>query len=218
MTSDKFGPGQDEERIDAPALDHLDPDAPPFGACPECGSSDKYLNIYKQHFFYCEEHRLTWSPGYNLMSSWRYQDPAEWRAAWEQLKGYRTVDGFGQYEPGAPLGEQTTLEALLPDWAKGETEGRSAEVLAFPAAGPSDADPFDTPPANPANPHRFGEEPYPGEVRDLMNELDGRRQEAAQAFGEEHPFSRLLDSALRSADVEELRTARAAVYGMGLIW
>jgi hypothetical protein len=30
------------------------------------------------------------------------------------LKGYRTVDGLGEYEPGAPLGEQTTFEELVP--------------------------------------------------------------------------------------------------------
>ncbi len=86
---------------------------PPFGSCPECGQSDGYRNIYRLHFFYCDEHRLVWCPGSNLLSSWRAEDEEDWRAAWEHLKGYRTVDGFGKYEPGLPLGEQTTLEALL---------------------------------------------------------------------------------------------------------
>jgi hypothetical protein len=56
----------------------------------------------------------------NLMSSWQLEEPEDWRAAWEKLQGYRTVDGFGQYQPGAPLGEQTSLEAFMPTWAAEE--------------------------------------------------------------------------------------------------
>jgi hypothetical protein len=51
------------------------------------------------------------------MSSWCHEQREDWRAAWEHLKGYRTVDGLGEYEPGAPLGEQTSFRALVPDWA-----------------------------------------------------------------------------------------------------
>jgi len=60
---------------------------------------------------------------------------------------------------------------------------------------------------------RFGEDPYPGELRDLTNDLDGRRQEVAQAVGTDHPLFKLLDGAVRSGDLEELRTASAASYG-----
>jgi hypothetical protein len=88
-------------------------DALPFGRCPECGKSDGYRNIHRLHFFFCDEHRLTWCPGANLMSSWLGESEEEWRAAWEKLREYRTVDGFGKYRPGLPLGEQTTLEDLL---------------------------------------------------------------------------------------------------------
>lgn len=109
MTTGDFGP-----YLSAKARAALE-GGEPFGVCPECGSA-RYRNIYKTHFFYCEEHRITWVPGYNLMSSWQYEEPEDWRAAWEQLKEYRTVDGFGQYQPGARLGEQTTLEALMPTW------------------------------------------------------------------------------------------------------
>jgi hypothetical protein len=60
---------------------------------------------------------------------------------------------------------------------------------------------------------RFGEEPYPGELSDLMTDLDGRRQEVAEHLGEAHPLFRIIDGALRSGDLEELRTARAVSYG-----
>jgi hypothetical protein len=58
--------------------------------------------------------------------------------------------------------------------------------------------------------YRFGEKPYPGEIEDLTNDLDGRRQQVAEELGIEHPLFRLLDGSLRSGDVEELRVARAA--------
>jgi hypothetical protein len=83
----------------------------PFRECPECGKSDEYRNIYKHHFFFCDEHRLVWMPGVNLFSSWRGEEDC--REAWAKLNGYRTVDGFGEYETGAPLGEQVTFEELL---------------------------------------------------------------------------------------------------------
>jgi hypothetical protein len=60
------------------------------------------------------------------------------------------------------------------------------------------------------NMYRFGEEPYPGEIEDLANVLDGRRQQVAEDLGTEHPLYRLLDESLRTSDVEELRLARAA--------
>ncbi len=54
----------------------------------------------------------------------------------------------------------------------------------------------------------------PGELRDAFNALDGSRQEIADALGTEHPLFRLVDGALRSGDLDELRTARAAVAGL----
>ena len=118
MTTGGFGPYLSENAravLEAGDMGH-------FGVCPECGESSYYRNIYKLHFFYCDEHRLVWSPGANLMSSWRHEEPEDWRTAWEQLKEYRTVDGFGQYQPGTPLGEQTTLEVLMPKWDSGPDE------------------------------------------------------------------------------------------------
>ncbi len=55
--------------------------------------------------------------------------------------------------------------------------------------------------------------PYVGEGNELLNTLDGERQEIAHALGTEHPLYKLVDGALRSADIDELRTARAAAAG-----
>lgn len=85
-----------------------------FGECPECGKGDEYRNIYKHQFFFCDKHRLVWLAGINLFSSWRHEPEESWRAAWEHLRWYRTVDGSGEHDPGAPLGEQTTFDELVP--------------------------------------------------------------------------------------------------------
>ena len=55
--------------------------------------------------------------------------------------------------------------------------------------------------------------PYVGEAGDLLYTLDGERQAIAHTLGTEHPLYRLVDGALRSGDVHELRTARAASDG-----
>jgi hypothetical protein len=55
--------------------------------------------------------------------------------------------------------------------------------------------------------------PYVGEGNELLNTLDGERQEIAHTLGTEHPLFKLVDGALRSADIDELRVARAAAAG-----
>ena len=95
-----------------------------FGECPECGKNDGYRNVYKHHFFFCDEHRFVWLAGTNLFSSWQEETEEDWRASWEHLKGYRVTDGYGEYKGDAPLEEQRTLEELLPS--------ESAEFEDFP--------------------------------------------------------------------------------------
>jgi len=85
-----------------------------FGGCPECGKGGEYRNIYRRHFVFCEEHRITWSAGTNLFSSWREEDEEDWRETWEKLKGYRVYDPDVSPEAGPPLAEVTSLEALMP--------------------------------------------------------------------------------------------------------
>jgi len=53
------------------------------------------------------------------MSSWRDEETEDWRAPWEQVRSYRTVDGFGERAPGAPLEEQITFAELMPEDSAG---------------------------------------------------------------------------------------------------
>lgn len=58
-------------------------------------------------------------------------------------------------------------------------------------------------------------ESYPGEIRDLVNWLDGDRQELGRTRGPDDPLFKLVDRALTSDpfewDLVLLREARAAV-------
>lgn len=82
-----------------------------FGNCPECGGNDGYRNVYKQHFFYCNEHRTVWPAGINLFSSWRDESEGTWRENYDHLKDYRIVDPQAN---GETLGEAFSYGTLVP--------------------------------------------------------------------------------------------------------
>lgn len=62
-----------------------------FGACPECGSNDGYLNIGRAHFVLCDEHKLCWQVGENLFSSWRSETEDVWQENHRLLSIYREI-------------------------------------------------------------------------------------------------------------------------------
>ncbi len=92
----------------------------PFGSCPDCmteastddavrivekilaGTDDAnagawpYLNIGKEHWFYCDAHRVRWCIGRNIFSSWMWQTEDEQRAEYEGKD-------FGRYREVEPL-------------------------------------------------------------------------------------------------------------------
>ena len=67
----------------------------PYGTCKACWQSGRnsspYVNVYKEHWFHCGEHRIKWCPGYNLMSSWQYEDQADWNRNKDMLADFRDV-------------------------------------------------------------------------------------------------------------------------------
>lgn len=66
-----------------------------FGVCPTCGDNDGYLNIHKDHWFICHEHRVRWHFGTNLFSSWRQESEADWRENQNRIGPYRDIEGEG---------------------------------------------------------------------------------------------------------------------------
>lgn len=43
------------------------------GTCPECGKTDGYVNLGKEHWFVCRDHKTKWLGGYNLFENWKNQ-------------------------------------------------------------------------------------------------------------------------------------------------
>jgi hypothetical protein len=63
-----------------------------FGLCPTCGQTDGYLNINRDHYFVCHEHKLRWLVGSNLFSTWRDEEPEVWQQNKALLSGYREIE------------------------------------------------------------------------------------------------------------------------------
>jgi hypothetical protein len=63
----------------------------PNGNCPECGNHSYYLNIGRDHWFYCGRHGLKWCSGSNLYSSWTYETEEAWRDNAEFLSRFREI-------------------------------------------------------------------------------------------------------------------------------
>ncbi|NQU25802.1 MAG: hypothetical protein HQ567_31325 [Candidatus Nealsonbacteria bacterium] len=68
-----------------------------FGACPICKKTDGCLNIGREHWFVCHEHKKRWCAGANLFSGWRDEDESVWQENAEQIKNYEEVDPI--YDP-----------------------------------------------------------------------------------------------------------------------
>lgn len=65
-----------------------------LGGCPICGCNGGYRNIQKSHFCFCEKHKKVWSVGWNLFSSWRYEDEDTWKRNDEFLSEFEPVEPF----------------------------------------------------------------------------------------------------------------------------
>jgi hypothetical protein len=69
-----------------------------FGLCPVCHKSDGYLNVGREHYFYCAEHKVRWWAGSNLFSSWRYETEGEQRRKYDEVG----MAHFANVEPYSP--------------------------------------------------------------------------------------------------------------------
>jgi len=73
-----------------------------FGLCPTCHKTDGCLNVSREHWYICKEHKVKWCVGANLFSSWMYETREE---QWlEQRKlGFHL---FVEVEPFYPCEQQ----------------------------------------------------------------------------------------------------------------
>lgn len=65
-----------------------------FGLCPVCKRAPMILNVHKQHFAVCHEHKLAWASGWNLMSGWRHEDQKTWDDNRALLETYQPVEPY----------------------------------------------------------------------------------------------------------------------------
>jgi len=91
-----------------------------FGGCPRCGRSDGLYNIYKQHWFVCHTHKVRWTVGSNILSSWRNETEDDQRERWhvvadnEDIKGGFLPEGTWSRDPS--VREKELAEARAKAW------------------------------------------------------------------------------------------------------
>lgn len=72
-------------------LIELFPEDDYFGVCPTCRHVTGYRNIGRDHWFYCDTHRVAWWAGSNLFSDWREETEADWQFSRDYLAGFRVI-------------------------------------------------------------------------------------------------------------------------------
>ncbi len=60
-----------------------------FGLCPICGAEPTILNVGRNHYACCHEHKVYWAIGSNLFSSWRDEEPDVWEENKKLLATYQ---------------------------------------------------------------------------------------------------------------------------------
>jgi hypothetical protein len=92
-----------------------------FGLCPVCHGAPTCLNIGKDHWMVCHEHKVCWCVGSNLFSAWRHEDPKEWDDNAKLLRGYEEVDSYHYPVTCCQCG--ATAEAYKQGWHLYRREG-----------------------------------------------------------------------------------------------
>jgi hypothetical protein len=62
-----------------------------WGRCPECDAQPAFVNIGRNHWFFCATHKVCWCVGSNLFSSWREETEERWQRNAEFLRGFQDV-------------------------------------------------------------------------------------------------------------------------------
>ena len=77
-----------------------------FGDCPVCGQNDGHLNIGRTQVMLCATHRVKWTIGVDVFSSWQDETEADWQRNAETLREFREVE---------PLRATIAHETLAPE-------------------------------------------------------------------------------------------------------
>lgn len=69
-----------------------------FGVCPECKKPGICLNVGREHWFVCYEHKLTWHVGSNLFSHWKEESEELHKKNTILLEGYTVIEEYHEEE------------------------------------------------------------------------------------------------------------------------
>jgi hypothetical protein len=105
-----------------------------FGGCPECGRANIYLNIKKDNWFYCDEHKKCWPAG-TLFSSWKTENDEIWRENAKRIADYEIVRPYMGQQP-VPMKFLRKLDD--PDFALEVSDTAEAASLRFEVDEASD--------------------------------------------------------------------------------
>jgi hypothetical protein len=88
-----------------------------FGLCPHCHKVDGQFNVGRNHWFFCDEHRVKWCHAWNLFTV--LESETEQREFYYSrgFNTYEEVEAF--YPPPKELGvtsKKEESEPPLPDW------------------------------------------------------------------------------------------------------
>lgn len=61
------------------------------GLCPKCGKSDGYVNLGKEHWIICRDHKFKWFVGVNLFDGWQNQTVAQAQSIELMLNSYKEI-------------------------------------------------------------------------------------------------------------------------------
>ncbi|HIF50891.1 MAG TPA: hypothetical protein EYQ42_05105 [Thiotrichaceae bacterium] len=61
------------------------------GVCPKCGKSDGFVNLGKEHWFICRDHKTKWFAGVNMFEGWENQTVAQAQSIESMLNSYKDV-------------------------------------------------------------------------------------------------------------------------------
>jgi hypothetical protein len=82
-----------------------------FGGCPECGNNG-YVNIGRSHWNICEDHKVKWSIGANLFSSWHDETEEDWKRNASLIADFKEVEPvYLDYQTGKVITSEE-LDAL----------------------------------------------------------------------------------------------------------
>ena len=71
----------------------FDDDKNYFGHCPIMEHENYVLNIFKNHWMYCEQCKTRWLVGSNLFGSWRHETEEIWKNNFRKIKSFKDYSG-----------------------------------------------------------------------------------------------------------------------------